>query len=303
MPPLGMGTLLGYTAPAVVLVMVGVWHLVSVFASYVKSPRDYIARAWHPANCLPHRGKHIELYLLVLFVLMAIFYELGVSTNFQPTVDGAISKHRVASFEHITMLVMFWMVVLIVLLTDTTAALPLPQESSLLFASIAFGLEWISVSNQAARNSGLESQCNLLLSHVAALCAICTGLLALRPKLFLVDLVLCMGIILQGTWLFQIGPFLYVEGFIPEGCHYRLDLPSRIDGSTQCDVEVSRIRAVALVNLAFNFHVIMVVFFSVLTFAIVAKLPGTRRGYDSLSRDIVDGEGVKPVPKPLFDRP
>jgi hypothetical protein len=173
--PLGMGTLLGHTAPAVVLVMVGVWHLVSVFASYVKSPRDYIARAWHPANCLPHRGKHIELYLLVLFVLMAIFYELGVSTNFQPTVDGAISKHRVASFEHITMLVMFWMFVLIVLLSDTTAALPLPQESSLLFASIAFGLEWISVSNQAARNSGLESQCNLLLSHVAALCAICTG--------------------------------------------------------------------------------------------------------------------------------
>jgi hypothetical protein len=46
-----------------------------------------------------------------------------------------------------------------------------------------------------------------------------------------------------------------------------------------------------------------VVFFSVLTFAIVAKLHGTRRGYDALSRDIVDGEGVKPVPKPLFDRP
>lgn len=83
-----------------------------------------------------------------------------------------------------------------------------------------------------------------------------------------------MGIILQGTWLFQIGLYLYVEEFIPEGCHYRLGLPTGTDGSTLCEVEVSRIRAVALVNLAFNFHVIMVVFFSVLVFAIVAKLHG-----------------------------
>ncbi|KAG0581405.1 hypothetical protein M758_4G267900 [Ceratodon purpureus] len=298
-----MGTLVGHIAPALVLVMVGVWHLVSIFACYVKSPREYVARAWHPANWLPHRGKHVELYVLVLFIPVAIFYELGVSTNFQPLVDGAIPKNRVSSFEHTTTLIMFWMYAVIVLVSDTTAALPLPSEASLLFASIAFGLEWISVSNQAARNSGLESQCNLLLAYVAALCAICTGLLALRPKLFLVDLVLCMGIILQGTWLFQIGLYLYVEKFIPEGCHYRLDLPTGIDGSTQCDIEVSRVRAVALVNLAFNFHVIMVVLFSVLVFAAVAKVYGTRRGYDSLSRDITDGEGVKPVPKLHIERP
>lgn len=131
-----------------------------------------------------------------------------------------------------------------------------------------------------------------------------TGILALRPKLFLVDVVLCMAIILQGTWLFQIGLFLYVEEYIPQGCHYRLDLPTGIDGSTICDVEVARVRAVALMDLAFNCHVICVVLFSVLAFALVAKLSGSKRvGYDSLILES-DPESVqmKPLPKLHFDR-
>lgn len=130
------------------------------------------------------------------------------------------------------------------------------------------------------------------------------GLLALRPKLFLVDVVLCMGIILQGTWLFQIGLYLYVEDYIPQGCHYRLDLPTGIDGSTVCDVEVSRIRAVALMNLAFNFHVIMVVCFSVLMFALVAKVHGPRRAgpaYEpiTVSRDAISDADISVQMKPL----
>lgn len=121
-----------------------------------------------------------------------------------------------------------------------------------------------------------------------------TGLLALRPKLFLVNLVLCMGVILQGTWLFQTGLYLFVEGFIPEGCHYR-------GGATQCDVEVSRVRAVALVNLAFNFHVIAVVLLSVVVFAVVAKVQGSapRRGYDVIR--VADGDHA--VPPPHIERP
>lgn len=131
-----------------------------------------------------------------------------------------------------------------------------------------------------------------------------TGILALRPKLFLVDVVLCMAIILQGTWLFQIGLFLYVEEYIPQGCHYRLDLPTGIDGSTICDVDVVRVRAVALMDLAFNCHVICVAGFSVFAFALVAKLSGSKcGGYDPLVLDS-DPESVqmKPLPKLHFDR-
>lgn len=294
-----MGTLVGHIVPSIVLVAVGLWHLLAMFTNYVYSPREYVAKAWHPATWLPNRWKQIELWLLVLFIPLAVFYELGISTNFEAIVDGIIPKNRVTSFEHSTTLIMFWMFAVIVLLSETTNVLPFPPDASFLFASIAFGMECLSVTHEAARNQGLESQCNLLLAYIAGLCAVTSGFLALRPKLFLVDVVLCMGIILQGTWLFQIGLYLYVEDYIPQGCHYRLDLPTGIDGSTVCDVEVSRIRAVALMNLAFNFHVIMVLCFSVIMFALVAKVNGLRRGgpaYDPISRDTLEVDSVQMKP-------
>lgn len=170
-----MGTLVGHIAPSVVFVLVGIWHLFSSFASYVRSPREYVAKSWHYVSWLPSRLKHIELYLLVGFIPVAVFYELGVSTSFRPLVDGVIPKNRVTSFEHSTTLVMFWMYAVIVLLSETTAVLPLPVDTSFLFASVAFALEWISVAHQAARNTGLESQCNLLLAYIAGLCAVSAG--------------------------------------------------------------------------------------------------------------------------------
>lgn len=170
-----MGTLVGHIAPSIVLVAVGLWHLLSVFSNYVKSPREYVARAWYPANWLPNRGKYIELYLMVVLIPVAIFYELGVSTNFHAIEDGMILKNRVTSFEHSTTLLMFWMYAVIVLLSETTNALPLPTDASFLFASISFGLEWLSVTHESARNQGLESQCNLLLAYIAGLCAVTSG--------------------------------------------------------------------------------------------------------------------------------
>lgn len=174
-----MGTLVGHIAPAGVLVVVGIWHLFSLFINYVRSPRDYRAKAWYPVNWLPHRLKHIELYLILILVPIAIFYELGVSTNFRPLVNGVIPKNRVTSFEHATTLVMFWMYAVIGLLSETTNLLPLPTDASFLFASLAFALEWISIAHQAARNTGLESHCNLLLAYIAGLCAASAGMVSL----------------------------------------------------------------------------------------------------------------------------
>lgn len=96
-----------------------------------------------------------------------------------------------------------------------------------------------------------------------------------------------------------------MEQYIPQGCHYRLNLPTGIDGSTQCDLEVARIRAVALIDLAFNCHVILVVLLSVMSFALVAKLQGNRRvGYNVLKLEN-DPESVqmKPLSKLHDDRP
>lgn len=76
------------------------------------------------------------------------------------------------------------------------------------------------------------------------------------------------------------GLSLYSESYIPQGCRY---VPGSMGGpgdftrysSTQCDIKQgANMRAVALMNFAFNCHVIAVVVFSVFSFGIVAKAKG-----------------------------
>lgn len=126
----------------------------------------------------------------------------------------------------------------------------------------------------------------------------CAGLLAIRPRAFLVNLVLCLALILQGTWQFQVAMSLYSERFIPLGCSYNPSGTPGMNGaamfsSTKCDLQEMIVRAVALMNFAFNCHVIVVVFFSVFIFAVVAKVYGHRRvTYDPISSDF-DSEAMQ----------
>lgn len=146
----------------------------------------------------------------------------------------------------------------------------------------------------------LHSFCNEVFFSVSFFL---TGMLAMRPKAFLVDMVLCMGLILQGTWQFQMALSLYVEGFIPLGCRsMQEDLTRRVSAgygtrlsSTLCDIQEARIRAIDLMNLAFNCHIIVVVLFSMMALVIIAKVQGYRRinnssGYDMTLTSDVDSE-------------
>jgi hypothetical protein len=96
---------------------------------------------------------------------------------------------------------------------------------------------------------------------------------------------------------------LHVEGFIPLGCRsMQEDLTRRVSAgygtrlsSTLCDIQEARIRAIDLMNLAFNCHIIVVVLFSMMALVIIAKVQGYRRinnsnGYDMTLTSDVDSE-------------
>ncbi len=189
-----MGSMVGLILQSLIFMSIGVWHLCSLFSSYVKSPRDYSARAWYPVSCgswLPSRLKHSELYMMLLFIPLAIFYELGISTHFQPLLvdGGAIPGSSILGFEHVTTLFMFWLFALLVLLIETTIALPLPTESSFLFASLAFTLEWMSINHETVENAGLEKQCKSLLAFIVAICTFSSGKCSILRSL-------CMNLLL-----------------------------------------------------------------------------------------------------------
>lgn len=89
------------------------------------------------------------------------------------------------------------------------------------------------------------------------------------------------SICLQGLWTLQTGLSLYVDAFIPEGCHKLLDVVSGVEGSTKCDLDDSKLRAVAILDLVFVIHVMFVVVIVMVTYAAVVKTVGIRARFGS----------------------
>lgn len=301
-----MGTAAGHFLPGLLLLGIGFWHLICGARNYIRHPREYSARAWHPVGALSGRLSHLEIYLLVLILPLAVLFQLTVSTHFQPIEDGMIPSNRVSSFQHATVLLMFWVWAVISLVADTTALLPLPTGATFLLAAVAFAMEVLVLGSEVAQMygkelqvTGLESKCYSLLAYVSMVCAASSLLLAWNPKAFLADLILSAAVLLQGAWSFQIGLSLYVDAFIPAGCARLAHLPSGVDASTQCDLLDSVVRAMALMDLAFATHVVAVVLVTVTAYGLVARLQGERRGYEAVASDsdLQEQVQMKPLPK------
>ena len=77
---------------------------------------------------------------------------------------------------------------------------------------------------------------------------------------------------------------LEVDAFIPDGCHKLLDVVRGVEGSTKCDLDDAKLRAVAILDLAFVVHVLFVLLIVIVTYAFVAKSVGIRRfgSYEAL---------------------
>ncbi|KAM1079119.1 hypothetical protein ACFX2B_013720 [Malus domestica] len=70
-----------------------------------------------------------------------------------------------------------------------------------------------------------------------------------------------------------------------DGKHQLLDVVNAVEGSTKCDLDESRFRAVAILDLVFLVHVIFVLLIVMVTYAVIAKFVGIRRlgSYKALS--------------------
>lgn len=93
------------------------------------------------------------------------------------------------------------------------------------------------------------------------------------------------AICLQGLWELQTGLSLYVDAFIPEGCHKLLDVVKGVEGSTKCDLEESKLRAVSILDLMFLFHVMFVFIIVMVTYGVAARSGGIKRlgSYEALA--------------------
>ncbi|KAF5197859.1 plant viral-response family protein [Thalictrum thalictroides] len=286
-----MAAVISHIFSSSALTSLGLYHLICTTRNHLKSPRDYIAKPYHLFP-FPHsssstsRLRFLQLYLLILCLVVAFAHQTINSFDSDPLLKGSTPVHRFTSYQSAAVLFLFLILSLSLLLSETTSLLPFPSDLFFAVASAIFFLQFsVSSSSASVQTSDLQAKCDSVSARVSALSSLLCLLLACQPKLFVADVGLGASLCLQGLWVLQTGLSLYVEAFIPEGCHRLLDVVKGVEGSTKCDLEDSRLRAVAILDLVFVIHVMFVVIIVMVTYAMVAKSVGIRRvgSYEALS--------------------
>ncbi|KAM7275347.1 hypothetical protein ACFE04_017213 [Oxalis oulophora] len=274
----------------------GVYHIISTTRNFLKSsPQSYSAKPYHPLlpNHQQHNRflKHTQLYLTIICLLIALTHQIIVSTDVDPLLKGRTPVHRLISLQSVAVTVIFLILTISLILSDsttTTATItttPLPSDLFFALGAAAFFLQYsVATSAATVQTSDLQAKCDSMFAKISLLSSTLCLVLALKPNLFIFDVGLGASLCLQGLWELQTGLSLYVDAFIPEGCHKLLDVTSGVEGSTKCDLDESKLRAVAILDLVFLFHVMFVLLLVMITYVIVGKCVGIRRigSYEAL---------------------
>ncbi|PWA49270.1 hypothetical protein CTI12_AA477950 [Artemisia annua] len=261
------------------LMSLGLYHLICTTRNHLKAPRDYVTKPYHPFTFQTQQfTKHIQLYLIIICLLIAFFHQTAISFDSDPLVKGRSPVHHFMSLQSAGVLFLFLTLSVALLLSETTNLLPFPPDLFFGTASALFFLQYSVTSSSASlQTSVLEAKCDSVSATIAALSAVLCIILACHPRLFVADVGLGASICLQGLWSLQTGLSLHVDAFIPDGCHKLLDVVSGVEGSTRCELDDSKLRATAILDLVFVVYVLFVILILIVTYAVTAKVVGVRR--------------------------
>ncbi|CAJ2672220.1 hypothetical protein L195_g012349 [Trifolium pratense] len=277
-----MGSLLYQALSSTALISLGLYHLIFTTLNYLKSPHTYTSKPYHPLPSTNHpRLRPIQLYFIIFSLSIAIFHHLILATDSDPLIKGSTPVHRLTSLQSASLLFLF-----LILSISLLLPLRLPHDFSFSLLSLLFLLHSsLQTSLSSLQTSSLEAKCDSISSTLSALSSFLCLILACFPRLYPADAALASTFCLRGLWALQTGLILYAEPFIPEGCHRLLDVVNGVEGSTQCDLDESKFRALAILDLAFVVHVMLVMIIVLVTYALVnATVGGVRRvgSYEAL---------------------
>eukprot|EP00249_Psilotum_nudum_P005097 c18572_g1_i1 orf=625-1482(-) len=261
-----MGSFLGHLLPGTLFLFVGLWHLSNSIVKFVADPRSFKARLWHPIPVTTGRLRYLELYVIALGAFFDMCVEFFYSPHLKYIVDGALNSSHMNDFEHAAMLLMFFLFGIAALLSETTRWLPLPDGALHIIVAMAFTAEYLLFNFHSTNHAGLEGRYHQLLVLLIGLCIISALLGAAFPERFVVDLVCCIVITLQGLWFYQTAFTLYGP-WMPAGCHQQADGPI-------CESTESEIRGQSLANLQLSCLVSSLLVVVVVLYGVAARFWG-----------------------------
>ncbi|CAN4128054.1 unnamed protein product [Withania somnifera] len=215
-----MGSFPGHVLPGTLFLVVGVWHIWSALVRYSSNPKSFTVRVWNPVPGFNGKLKYLELYVIAIGGFIDFCIELFYSTHLRLFVHGVLNPTHMNNFEHAGMLLMFVIFGLIVLLSEKTSLLPLPDGALCLIAATAFSAEYFLFFFHSTTHKGLEGYYHLILVLLIGLCILTTIAGALMPTSFPIDLASGISVALQGLWFYQTAFTLYGP-MMPDGCQLK----------------------------------------------------------------------------------
>ncbi|XP_006659481.1 uncharacterized protein LOC102706311 [Oryza brachyantha] len=244
-----MGTFLGHFVPGLAFAILGMWHALNTVKTYkLKGSSGFRAAAWFPFPSPLPGLKHLELYLLLSFSVLAIVDQLVdlplLSFSIQPD-----------ALEHATMYLHLALYASVALAADAVASshhgAQLGEVVAALAASV-FGQELFLLRFHSADHAGLEGHYHWLLQLVVTASFVSTSATVVLPRSFAVAVVRSASVLFQGLWFIVMGFALWVPALVPRGCHGVTSDGDAMRSAVACPTDEAARRAVVMANLQFS---------------------------------------------------
>uniref|UniRef100_A0A453GIK1 Uncharacterized protein n=1 Tax=Aegilops tauschii subsp. strangulata TaxID=200361 RepID=A0A453GIK1_AEGTS len=116
-----MGSFKGHVLPGTLFLAVGAWHVWAAVARFAMDPAGFRLRVWNPVGAGGGALRHLELYVIAGGAFLDMCVEVLYSTHlhiFAP--GGGVNPAHLNDLEHGGMLLMFFLVGALALLSENT---------------------------------------------------------------------------------------------------------------------------------------------------------------------------------------
>ncbi|PSS23912.1 APC membrane recruitment protein like [Actinidia chinensis var. chinensis] len=244
----------------------GIRRLLCSFSLYLKNPSLYRSRTWYFSE---PTWKNIDFYTLLIALPFAAFSYLFFFLAFSghPT-------HRFAFLQQSQVVSLFWVLLILIIFREN---FDIPENFIFVFAGIAFLVDYMMMGQGITGIGGVVYE---LFGELTLVCAGSCLLLSIRPTSFLAEFLLSSGLVFKGTWALQIGLSLYTDAFALKGCdNILMSLAQQgLTDIVKCELEEDRLRGIALMNLLFIGHAIVVLVASFGLFGLLCRNRNLRCG-------------------------
>ncbi|KAF0900955.1 hypothetical protein E2562_037089 [Oryza meyeriana var. granulata] len=244
-----MGTFLGHFVPGLAFAVLGMWHALNTVKAYkLKGASGFRAAVWFLFPSPLPGLKHLELYLLLSFSVLAIVDQL---VDF-PLLSFSIQPD---ALEHSTMYLHLAVYASVALAADAVASSHNGAQLGDVVAALAasvFGQELFLLRFHSADHAGLEGHYHWLLQLVVTASLVSTSATVVLPRSFAVAVVRSASVLFQGLWFIVMGFALWVPALVPRGCHGVDAGGDAMRSAVACPTEEAARRAMVMANLQFS---------------------------------------------------